>query len=130
MTVTYDRDDVKRRVIVTLAGPFDLAATLAIVAYLAADDSWSYGILYDTHDLTGTPTMTELQMIVDRVQSMSAQRPRGPVAVVTSDPTVYDMAQVYATRLEGKVSVAVFRSLDEAGQWLDGQRLAGPGAPM
>jgi hypothetical protein len=92
-----------------------------MVAHLAADDSWSYGILYDTYELTGMPTLTELQMVVDRVQIMAAARPRGPVAVVTADVMVYEIAQVYAGRLGGKVNVAVFRTLDEARVWLDDQ---------
>ena len=122
MTVTYDRDDDRRRIVVKVAGPFDLAAALAIVAHLAADAGWAYGILYDTHDLTDLPSMTELQTIVDRVQIVTAQRPRGPVAVVTSDRAAYEMAEVYASRLEGKVNVAVFRTPDDARQWLDGYR--------
>ena len=102
MTVTYDRDDDKRRIVVKVAGPFDLAAALAIVAHLAADDSWSVGILYDTHDLAGLPSMTELQTIVDRVQSVTAQRPRGPVAVVTSNRSAYEMAEVYLEPARGQ----------------------------
>ena len=119
MTVTYDRDDDKRRIIIRISGPFDLAAALDMVAHLALD-GWSYSILYDTDHLTSTPTMNELQTIVDRVQIMTAQRPRGPVAIVSSNETVYQMAQVYATRLGGKVNIAVFQSIDDARKWLDG----------
>jgi hypothetical protein len=121
VTVTYDRDDDKRRIVIKIAGPFDLSATLAIVAHLAADASrWSYGILYDAHDLTGLPSMIDLQMVVDRVQIVIAQRPRGPVAVVTSEAAIYELARVYAHRLIGKVNVRVFRTLGDAHEWLDG----------
>ena len=47
VTVTYDRDDAQRRIIIKLAGAFELPATLALVDRLAADGAWSYGLLYD-----------------------------------------------------------------------------------
>ena len=119
MTVTYDRDDDKRRLIIRLAGPFELSAALTLVAHIAADTAWSYRILYDTHELTGAPTMIELQAIIDRVQILAARKPRGPIAIVSPDPTVYGMAQMYSSRLDGKVDVTAFRTLDEARAWLD-----------
>jgi hypothetical protein len=117
--VTYDRDDERRRMVITVAGAFDLAATLAMVAHVAADAAWSYAILYDTRELTSVPTMMELQMIVDRVQTAAAHQPRGPVAVVAPDAAVNAMGQVYARRQDGKVKVAVFQTLDEGRRWLD-----------
>jgi hypothetical protein len=119
VTVTYDRDDAQRRIIIKLAGAFELPATLALVDRLAADGAWSYGLLYDARTLTSAPTMSELQTIVDRVQVMTARRPRGPVAVVTPDPSVSELAQMYASRLAGTVNIAVFRTLDEGRAWLD-----------
>jgi hypothetical protein len=119
VTVTYDRDDRQRRITIQLAGAFELSAALAFVDRLAADEAWSYGLLYDTSKLATAPTMSELQAIVDRVQAMAAQRPRGPVAVVSPDASIYAMVQVYASRLAGTVNIAVFRTLDEGREWLD-----------
>jgi hypothetical protein len=119
VTVTYDRDTAQRRIIITLAGAFELAAMLALVDRLAADGAWSYGLLYDARALTSAPTTSELQTIVDRVQVMAARRPRGPVAVVTPDASVSELAQLYASRLAGTVNIAVFRTLDEGRAWLD-----------
>jgi len=117
--VTYDRDDNLRRMVITVTGAFDQAAALEMVAHLAADDAWSYALLYDTRELTGAPTMNELQMIIDRVQIMAARHPRGPVAVVAPDAAVNEIGQMYARRQGGKVNVAVFRTLEEGRQWLD-----------
>ena len=50
MIVSYDRDDDRRRMIVTVTGPYDLDSALNMVDHIAADDAWSYGILYDTRD--------------------------------------------------------------------------------
>ena len=115
----YHRDDRQRRIIIQLDGAFELAAVLALVDRLAADEAWAYGLLYDTRALTGAPTMTEMQTVIDRVQVMTAGRPRGPVAVVAPDVTVHEIAQVYANRLASTMNIAVFRTLDEGRQWLD-----------
>ena len=119
MTVTYDRDDRRRRIIVQLAGAFELPAALAFVDRLAVEEAWSYGRLYDTSKLATAPTMSELQAIVDRVQAIAAERPRGPVAIVSPDARIFAMVQTSASRLAGTVDIAVFRTLDEGRQWLD-----------
>ena len=121
VTITYDRDDAHRQMTIRLSGAFDLVSALAMVASLAADDAWSYKILYDTQALMTAPTMIELQSLVDRVQVMAATKPRGPLAIVSPDPGVYTMAQVYATRLDGRVNISVFRTLDEGQLWLEGE---------
>lgn len=120
MIVSYNRDDARRRLIVTVTGPYDLDSALTMVDHIAADDAWSYGILYDTRELTGAPTMTELQMIIDRVQIMAGRQPRGPVAVVAPAAAVHEIGQMYARRQDGKINIAVFRTLEEGRQWLDG----------
>ena len=90
MTVRYARDDARRRIVVTIQGPFALPDFLGVIERQQVEHSWAYGILYDLRGMTGQPTAADLR------QSMSlaaqADEPRGRVAVVTGDPAMYRRA--------------------------------------
>jgi hypothetical protein len=94
MPVRYERDDARRRIVVTIQGPFALPDFLAVIGRQQVDHSWGYGILYDLRGMTGQPTAADLRQSL----SLAAQpdEPRGRVAVVTGDPAMYRRACAYA----------------------------------
>jgi hypothetical protein len=47
MSIRYELDDLRRRVVVTAQGPFQTDDVLAIMARQRAEHTWTYGILYD-----------------------------------------------------------------------------------
>jgi hypothetical protein len=126
--VTYARDDVHRRIVVTITGEAHTADVLGVIERQVADDAWQYGMLYDSREDTSAPSSADLRAVVDVVGRHIAQLgPRGPVAIVTSQPMNYGMARMYSTLGEPvHINVEVFRELADAEAWLDAQM--GPAA--
>jgi hypothetical protein len=55
-------------------------------------------------------------------------RPRGPLAIVATDPVIYGRACTYAALTHVTLTIEVFRDLDKAGEWLTTQaKASGPG---
>jgi hypothetical protein len=119
MPVRYERDDARRRVLVTVQGPFAQSDFLTVVERQQLDHAWTYGIIYDLRGMTGHPTAADLR------QSMSlatqADEPRGPVPVVTADPAMYTKACSYAALARRTMTIEVFRDFNEAALWLAGE---------
>ena len=118
MQVHYERDDTRRRVIVTLKGPYQTSEILALFERHRVEDDWRYQRLYDVRGLIGQPTVEELRLF----SSMDTQhRPHGPEAILTGDPIIYGLACAYAALGRSALSIQVFRDTDEAEQWLSAQ---------
>jgi hypothetical protein len=49
------------------------------------------------------------------------QGPRGPVAILATDPILYGRACTYAALRRSSETIEVFRALDEAEPWLTAQ---------
>ena len=50
--------------------------------------------------------------------------PRGPVALLATDPVIYGRACTYAALTRSTLTVEVFRDLDKAEEWLTAQAKA------
>jgi hypothetical protein len=122
MPMEYERDDVRRRIVITFQGAFQAADVLAVMARYRAEDTWSYGLLWDTRNLTGTPTLADLRRFIQEdAPSRPDAGPRGPVAILATSPFVYGLACAYAALGRSKITIEVFRDWAEADQWLVGQ---------
>jgi len=123
MAVVYERDDARRRVLVTVEGAFQTSDMLTVIERQRVEDTWSYGILYDMRHMTGRPTLPDLREIMGQAAShRPAQRLRGPVALLVTDPIMYGLACTYAALGHSKLTIQVFRNLDEADAWLAAER--------
>jgi hypothetical protein len=65
----------------------------------------------------------ELRPILGRA-SQSRAAARGPIAILATDPLVYDLACSYAALGRSTLTIEVFRDPDEAEQWLTAQAKA------
>jgi hypothetical protein len=119
MAFQYDRDDSRRLVVVTWQGAFATSEILEAVGRQRAEDTWSYGMLYDLRRTTGRPSLADLRDILNQVAAIaSTERPRGPVAVLTTDPDLYRAACAYAALGRSTLRIEAFRELEEATRWL------------
>jgi hypothetical protein len=94
----------------------------SIVDHQAADGLWAYGVLHDLSRTTGAVDASAIRVLVERVRRLSILHgPRGPVAIVTSEPAQFGMGRMYGILGEmGDASpVGVFRDIEAAGRWLD-----------
>src|SRR5204863_4521364 len=89
MPIHYERDDRKRRIVITSAGPVTAADALAIIDRQAAEGAWTYSVLYDTRAGLDLPTPADLHQLLLRVGVLTTKHgPRGPVAFVVHDPAL------------------------------------------
>jgi hypothetical protein len=130
MAYQYHRDDVNRRVVVTIAGRYSKDESLEIVRRHQMEAIGSYGILYDLMNMTGKQTLAEMREVIANKLSSNVGR-LGPVAVLACEPEVYSAACTYAALASGKlvIVIEVFRDRADAETWLTqmtGGRGAGP----
>jgi hypothetical protein len=116
MPVRYERDDVRRRVVITAEGPFEPAEFSALIERRRREGTSAYGALYDLRRMTGCPTFDDLRLFMS--EAAQTNQARGPLAIVATDPDIYSRACTYATLGRGTVTVEVFRDRHEAEQWL------------
>ena len=86
MPHTYVRDDVRRRLTVTVSGPLTMDVVFSILDHQAGEGIWAYGVLHDLSRTTGGVDASAIRALVERVRRLSVLHgPRGPVALVTSE---------------------------------------------
>jgi hypothetical protein len=117
--IRYDRDDTRHRAVITITGPFDVSNVRACVEQLRADGAWSYGLLYDLRHMTSEPTRDTLRELAGLTKPRPGEPPRGPVAVLSTNPVMHELARLYAAMVKAYATVSIFRDRDEASAWLN-----------
>src|SRR5580700_1031318 len=112
MPVRFERDDARRRLVVTLQGPFALTEFLAVLEMQRRGHTWTYGILYDLRGMTGEVTLSDFRESF--AQAEQAKGRRGPIAILATDPTISSRAHTFATLGRAALTVGVFRDLADA----------------
>ena len=119
MPITYERDDLRRRITVTLHGRFDVDEIVASIDRQAAEGTWPYSRLYDERGVPEPPTTAEIRALLGQVRERTRLHgPRGPVAVVTDHSAAYGMARMYMSLGDNDGTVEVFRDIAAADSWL------------
>jgi hypothetical protein len=117
MPIRYELDDLRRRVVVTVDGPFAPEDFRAIIERRRADNTGAYGILYDLRGMTGEPTTADLRQFMGAAAQTT--RPRGPIALLATEPALYARACTYADMGRSRALVIeAFHDPGEAEQWL------------
>jgi hypothetical protein len=66
--------------------------------------------------MTGEPTIADLwQSVIDAAQ---AHQLRGPIAILATNPVMYNRVCTYAALRHSTMPVKVFREWEEADRWL------------
>ena len=123
MPLDYTCDRARRRITIVSAGAVTHEETVAVIDRQAAEGAWSFSVLYDTRQGTSVPTTEEVHRMVLHVGRLTTKHgPRGPVALVVSDPQLSLIVSWYGTLgdLTG-LRVHVCTSIAEADDWLNGE---------
>jgi len=120
VAVHYERDDERQRIMVRAEGPQSLEDTLAVINRQAAEGAWSYALIYDSRGAARGPTIEEVHEAIREVGRLTAKHgPRGPVAVVISNPEFFKAAKRYASLGElTALEVELFATTEAAETWL------------
>ncbi len=118
MPWTLARDETAKRIVAIGEGEFRAGEVIQVLAELRDAGAWTYGMLFDCRRMSGATTVADVKPINEVTASLD--EPRGPIAIIATDPHLYSMACAYAA-LPNSGTVAVFRSPTEADQWLASQ---------
>jgi hypothetical protein len=120
MPIRYERNDSRRRMVVTMKGAFQTDDVLAIMARQRVENTWTYGVLYDLRGVTPQPTFADLGQIMSHAAvNRRGEGPHGPVALLATEPGLYDRLRAYAALGRStRLTIEVFRNWGEAQQWL------------
>jgi hypothetical protein len=104
---------------VTVTEPYSVDDILGVIDRQAAEDTWSYAMLYDLRALTRASTEPELRQLADRVKVVGSGRQRGPVGIAVGvTPDTFRAGLMY-TKLAGKlVNVEVVLTAAQLDDWL------------
>jgi hypothetical protein len=120
MPIQYERDDDARRIVITAIGEVTFDEVLAVLDRQVGDGAWSYSVLYDARAGVNEPPLEDVRRLVLHVGRLTTERgPRGPVALVTSNPRMFKMGRAYGDLGElTALNFQVFKTVEEAEQWL------------
>jgi hypothetical protein len=121
MPVEYVLDHARRRLTIVGRDPVGESDVVEWLGRQAADGAWACGTLVDLRLVAWNPTTEEIRRILRRIVTLSVMHgPRGPVAVVATQPALFGMAHMYSALSEQ--AVEAFYELSEAEHWLDAQQ--------
>ena len=125
MPVLYERDDDRRRILVTVIGAVGLEEFIGLLERQAREGMWRYGVLYNADGLEPPPAAEVRTMVIHLERLIAQHGPRGPVAIVSKTAAIYGTPRMYSTLTERlHLDVAVFRTAGEADRWLTAQASA------
>jgi hypothetical protein len=108
MPVQYERDDVRRRVVITVQGALQMSEMLTAIERQRTEDTWTYGALFDFRRVVGHPTVAELRDLMGQASGhpIAAGRP-GPIALLATEVVLYNRLCMYAALTQGKLTLEV-----------------------
>ena len=97
MPFRYVRDDIARRISLTVTDPLTIAEMIETVDRQLADGAWSYATFDDARTRASQTKSTDVRMFVAHVrQLVAAHGSRGPIAIAARAAAVVAGAQMYS----------------------------------
>jgi hypothetical protein len=117
MPTVYERDDERRLITVTVTAPYSVEDLLGVIDRQAAEDTWSYAVLFYLHASMSIPA--DSQRVADYVQAVGAGRQRGPVGIAMSrDPDQFRRGLKYSELSRRIATVEVLLTPGQIEDWL------------
>jgi len=113
------RDDVRRRITITLSGPVALADVISFLNTQRSRDAWDYSVLYDARGMVVDLPPGDLQLVATHVGELSKVQGRGRVAVVWATEAQRVFVERSAALVQpAGVQLGLFPDMDAADRWL------------
>ena len=124
--MTYERNDQRGFITVTVSDPYSVNDILGAIDRQAAEDTWRYALLYDLRAVTRVFTEADLERMAGRIKAVGGGRERGSVGLaIPSTPEQFRMGMTYARLTRELESVEVLLTAAQRDAWL--ARNARPG---
>jgi hypothetical protein len=115
--ITYERDDERRLITVTVTEPYTIDDILRAVDRQSAENTWGYAMLYDLRAQMTIPA--DLQPAADYVKAVAKGRARGPVGVaISGQPEEFRRGLKYTELARETVTVEVLLTSAQIDDWL------------
>ena len=120
MAIRFIYDPYLRTLFSTAEGLITLPDIESHLSQENGEAALAHRELFDATTATTNLTTEEVKKIVQHVLGLMRNGPFGPTALVTADNTFFGMASMLAilSDLQGGPSVGVFRTFDQALDWL------------
>ncbi len=121
MPVTYTIDIPRKFIHTRCVGDVSLTEVIGHFDTLVHDPDCPdrLDVLLDFSELTSIPASSQLRLVTRKIEDVSSRVSFGRCAVVATTDALFGMTRVFETLTEDQFeSVRVFRSMDEAREWL------------
>ena len=119
MPVTYERDDERRLIIVTVTEPHSSDDAVREIEQFASDDTRDYAILYDERGLTEASTQVDLLQMASRIRGPGRSRRSAPIGIaIRPDLAVFRVALTHPRWNTAFVNVEVLFTSAQMDSWL------------
>ena len=117
--ITYERDDQRRLITVTVTEPYSVDDILGVIDRQAGEDTWGYAMLYDLQGITEAWTEADLQRMAYRVKVVGGGRERGPVGMsIPARPALFLVFLTYTKLTTELMTVEVLLNSAQRDAWL------------
>jgi hypothetical protein len=125
MPIHVTRDDSTRRFTAVGEGTLTAADILGFMAEHRVGSYRPYGLLFDIRNADLQVSAADVRGFAERTDPLTiTQGPRGPVAIVATQPAIYGLSRMYETLadLRQLPPFRTFQDSDDAIAWLDAMR--------
>jgi hypothetical protein len=123
MPMTYERDDARRLITVTVTEPYTVEEICGAIDRQAAENTWDYAMLYDLRSGAHIATEADLQQLAVRAKVAGGGRERGPVGLaIAAQFAIAAQSRwglLYTEPIRQLVSVEVLLTAAQLDGWLD-----------
>jgi hypothetical protein len=125
MPIEYVLDRARQRLTIVGRDPVGEPDVVEWLERQAAEGAWAYSTLVDLRLVTWSPSTAEIRRFLRQIGTLSATHgPRGPVAIVATQPVLFGMAHMYSALSDHAAGhVEAFYELAEAERWLAEQHV-------
>ena len=130
MPISYQRDDQRRLINVTVTEPCSVDDISSVIDRQGGEGTWEYALLYDLRAMTDASTEADLQQLAERVKGAGGERERGPVGIaIRARPALFLLGLMYTKLIREFATVEVLLSPAQIDAWLVRHAPSGPSRP-
>jgi hypothetical protein len=120
MPITVVDHDVPNQIVAVVTGEVGVPEILAFAAAERSGERRAWPLIFDTSQAVLNVTAADVQNLAALAAEDLTRSPLGPVLIIASMPAIFGLSRMFQSysSIAGRTNVRVFRSMDEAQDWL------------